>query len=77
MFCPDLNGYKFWDEICRVDQSVYLLFDVIFAEFLTVLILSGWFISKPRIASYRIQLQLVLWRLVSFFCVVDHDALCS
>ena len=51
MFCPDLNGYKFWDEICRVDQSVYLLFDVIFAEFLTVLILSGWFISKPRIAS--------------------------
>ena len=51
MFCPDLNGYKFWDEICRVDQSVYLLIDVIFAEFLTVLILSGWFISKPRIAS--------------------------
>ena len=41
MFCPDLNGYKFWDEICRVDQSVYLLFDVILAEFLTVLILSG------------------------------------
>ena len=47
MFCPDLNGYKFWDEICRVDQSIYLLFDVIFSDFTTECVLSDWFISKP------------------------------
>jgi len=36
-----------WHDFYRIDHSVYLLFDVIFAEFTTVFVLSCLFISKP------------------------------
>ena len=54
-----INGCMFWYEIYRIDYSVYLLFGVIFSDFTTECVLSCLIISKPWIASYRNQLQLV------------------